>query len=280
MINFNRIVVYGCSYTAGEELIDHLVFDKLSEQEVNEIKRKYTNHKTYKFYDDHANFSYCTDLSWFRDNRLRKEQEKYAWSGWLSKHYGVECVNRALGGSSLEYAVYKLEEDIIAGQITDTDLVIIAATTPSRNFWLSEKGQPKNILHGYHTPQWWTYPNENEYNNYILKCANTYQIFWEYYRNLRHIDLLSSRLDGRILWWPIVSDWNMIKECWYDQTIEQTAIDKMFLSTEKFSSRIKNAPSVAPEPDTKFCGFGHVTMQHHIFMANKLVTAIEEHYTR
>lgn len=290
MIDFDRIVAYGCSFTSGEELIDHLVIDSLSEEQVDDIKREYTVYRQPDFFKKYHTREFCTNSKWYINDMepkpclglIREEQVKYAWPRWLADTYGVSWLNRGWGGSSLEYAIYLLEQDLHNNIINENDLIIVAVTTPNREMWFDNYGNPMNPVYGFHNGQWWTYPNTDEYNNYILTRGNSYNVFWNYYRNLRYLDLLSQKLNGKLLVFNISCAPDRLKEFYYTTDISGSVIDCFIDDAIEFKSRIKDAPFFTfdgtREQRKDYCGWRHPKFEMHQSLALNLASAIEQHY--
>lgn len=284
MIQIDKIFAYGCSFTSGEELMDHVVIDKLSEQEVDRIKREYTNHRTGDFYAKYFTPEYCSNPAWFVNpdpkhvaQKVREYQEQFAWPRWLSDKFNVPWVNRGLGGSSLAYSIHKLEEDLLSGNITDKSLVVIGAPAPNRQFWIDDSGEEHNIIYGHFNAQWWNWPNKKSYEEYVLQYANPKNMLCKYYQELKYLDLLSSRHNNRILWFTISTSWDALIP-WYGQgQIDGHISETMINTAENFQSRLKTAQYFTTE-SYPVCGFGHAKYDKHVELSETIYGELLERF--
>ena len=110
MINgkYKRLVVYGCSFTAGDELADALVLG-MTEDEVDLLKRSGMSRQ---------------ELYGKLHNECIRAGKTLTWARWLADHYNVPYSNRARGGGSLQQMVYRIERDYHNGITHEDDLVI------------------------------------------------------------------------------------------------------------------------------------------------------------
>lgn len=130
-----NIVAYGCSWTAGEELFDHLIHKR-----ADYIKRKYGFMHWCKNHWDLASPTL--------QKSVKKEQYKAVWAGRVAEHFGIPYKNRALGGSSLGHAVLEFEKDLMANpNVGGNTLFLFGITGPDRALLFEEK-HPRNFLIG------------------------------------------------------------------------------------------------------------------------------------
>ena len=123
--NINRVVAYGCSYTAGDEIMDH-VFMNVSFEECNKIKRQYIQHG--KTLDAKSKFKNDYNI-WTADKELNRN---HSWAAYLAKHLDLPFVNRAVNGSSIDQIYFSIQSDLLNSSILETDLVLVGLTTPFR----------------------------------------------------------------------------------------------------------------------------------------------------
>jgi hypothetical protein len=111
----NRIVAYGCSYTAGSELADHLVDVNHDQIKINLGWSGWIDHCERQGH-------HMSSSEWLgRSMRL-------AWPAKLGKLKGWSVLNRAFPGSSLAWSVYQLELDLLKGLVSHADCVIVGVT--------------------------------------------------------------------------------------------------------------------------------------------------------
>jgi len=93
--NFNKIIAYGCSFTAGQELGDAEILGK-THDEVDRLKAEYgLGDKAYrKVYGG-----------------LAREAEAHgktlAWPSQLAKKVNIPCSNRAVNGSNISNVMFR-----------------------------------------------------------------------------------------------------------------------------------------------------------------------------
>lgn len=199
-ISFNRLVCYGCSFTAGGELGDIYLLAKKTEDQISEIKKNLGIEKFNQLSEVRANKSgYYSD----------KKGRELAWPAALAKKFNVPYKNRAHGGSSLGHAIFHLETDLHRPDVEfgidiDNDLIIVGITSESRWFYIDKDGNPmKPIVNN--ANQW---PGAKFYKEFILHCSNDNNMMYSYIVNLKYLDMLSKSLGGRILVQPCLQPFN------------------------------------------------------------------------
>jgi len=177
MKKFNRIVFYGCSFTAGSELSDKELYPQLSVEEIQKLKRK----EGYEFYHKF-------------DEKLRNKLDNpKSWPRWFCDELNIDWDNRAVPGSSMGAIVFNIEHDLSNGEINDTDLIIVGITSAERICTFDEYGSKSYILNDLDT-SW----DKNFKKDFSLTIANDNYILFNWYRDIKYLDLLSSRLNGRL----------------------------------------------------------------------------------
>lgn len=274
--NFSRVVAYGCSYTAGDELLDAPILHRLgSEEEVDNLKRKYTNQKITEFRSTYYNSKYV-DPEWIMPNgnfdwgRKIREEQKLSWIRHLADNLNLPYLNRGWGGTSIDYSIFSYEEDLINGTITDDDLIIFCIPTPARLMFIGGHGQPINALFNYPA----TWPTKDFYSLFTRYFCNTHNIYWNYFNKLKYIDLLH-RTRGNVLVFFSNIDFNYLKSHYFDQ-IADHPIDRMVDSISNFPSILKDFPNFVPEKNEITHGFGHNKIGKHIEIANQLADRIRK----
>lgn len=288
-LSFDRIIVYGCSYTAGDELLDAEWFD-LAEKDIDILKKEEGgNSNLFNFYKKYKNKKYCSDHTLFDidGNWLFHEayerQKNQTWSRWLADKFGVPCVNRALGGASVEYCLYSFNTDVILGNITPTDLVLFAITSPHRWFYINSQGYPQRCLMGFVDNCW---PSKNFYNEYLLHINNPYQAMWDYYLQLRHIEEMSKNNPNIKMFFINNSNdefsggsfaKSLLGDCEERSLSPDHIMWKMLDSVDNFTCLLSTDDWYAFNSGLKFIkedepthGFGHPRISSHKKMADQL----------
>ena len=114
---FKKVISYGCSLTAGGELIDHLVTPN-----AEEIKRIH-------------GLSYFIQM--FKEERHSpenlKKQNAMSWPGKIAKILEVDLCFRAKGGSSLQEQMFHLQKDLEDPSFFDDSLVVFGVPSWKRD---------------------------------------------------------------------------------------------------------------------------------------------------
>ena len=175
--NIKRVVFYGCSFTVGSELSDQELLPHLSKEQIDKLKIK----EQYRFYDR------------FDPEEFPKLDNQKSWTRWFSDELNLSWVNRAKGGSSMGQIIFAIEEDLANSQILDTDMIVIGITSPERICTFQNYGTRSYIMHDFDT-SW----DEKFRNEFILNIANDDYILYNWYKDINYLDLLSTRLNGRL----------------------------------------------------------------------------------
>lgn len=120
---YKRIVAYGCSYTAGDEIADHLILNTTF-KECNVLKKQYKEqwlfYHAYNLYEESA----------------KKLMGNLSWAGQLANLCNLPFENRSQPGSSLDHIYVKIYSDYINNFIDRNDLILVGITSPGRiSFW-------------------------------------------------------------------------------------------------------------------------------------------------
>ena len=199
--DINRIVFYGCSFTAGSELADQELMPNLSKEEIDKLKIE----EQYLFYE-----------RFDRNIFYRLENEK-SWSRWFSDELNLPWVNRAMRGSSMGQIIFDIEKDINNKEILDNDLVIVGITSPERICLFNDYGAFTQIIHA--NNQSW---DKKFKEDFILNIFNDEYNLFNWYKDIKYLDLLSNKLNGRLfhqyVWstFPELLKFNTDNVSWYN----------------------------------------------------------------
>jgi len=192
-IHFDRIVAYGCSYTAGAELSDYLAFPDISIDEVENLKRSISVPQFYIHLRE----------SGIPQKELDAYNIAHAWPAFLSKMFNTDYLNRAKSGASNQFIVYAIERDLANLVIKETDLIVVGVTSFNRWFYLDNSAIPRVPLIGYYSEKEW--PSREFYDNYLQYISGANDAYsWS--SATRYLTLLSEKLGHRILLQPLISD--------------------------------------------------------------------------
>jgi hypothetical protein len=252
--DIKRILAYGCSYTAGDEIMDHVILG-ITFEECNQWKRDYLNKGkstvayTSKFKEDF-------NIRW--DDPLHKNS---SWAAQLAKLSNLPFENRAMNGSGLDEQYLKIHNDYTNGLILETDVVLVGLTSMNRmiDFRLKEKITTlisKNI------------PNDVSSKLLLDICNDDYLVF-HYFKNLSLLNSLNSKI--RLLMQPMVNDMmevqlnkiNILHTKLFANDVWKSIVDNIILPDECLQLPIVNGVA-------KKCAFGHPPVESHIELAGKM----------
>jgi len=189
VIEFDRIVAYGCSITSAHETLDHELFCHLGDaNEIDRLKKEYkltfinqapSRCKGYipsKWTDDTGS------IDW---DKFYEDQKKMSYANKLANMFGVPCLNQSMRGSSVDYAVFQIENDLANGVLNPTDLILVGLTQQGRHFYINDADEFDHMLINkiktvFQEEYWSTF-------------SSTSNIIWNYYRALAHMEMLNNK---------------------------------------------------------------------------------------
>ena len=174
MINgkYKRLVVYGCSFTAGDELADSLVLG-IPEDEVDLLKRSGMPRE---------------ELYGKLHHECIRAGKTLTWARWVADQYNVPYSNRAKGGGSLQQMVYRMERDYHNGITHEDDLVIVGLTSMYRWFQFSNKGHEMSWVF---SSEMCGMPQLNE--SLVEHYVTSQNIIWNYHVYLNYMQMLADK---------------------------------------------------------------------------------------
>jgi hypothetical protein len=265
--SYERIVAYGCSITAGEELSTLKILN-MSYHEVKEIIKK----NNLKYNGDLLDFLKIDNIT--RD-KIRESNAKLSWPNYIGEYFGIDTVNRAIGGSSLKSVLYYISKDYYYKKILPTDLVLVGVTSPTRWFQFAENG---HHIHGIVGANW--VARYDKYYKDILEkyYFNYYTMFNEHSMLLNSLATLSfyhknqikltTVLQGLDEFQHVIDESNddQLKE-FYKFCINQYSKENFLNSKFKIMdhSNIEN-----------LCPFSHPSLESHKLFADSIIKDINQ----
>lgn len=248
MNQINRIIAYGCSWTAGTELMDHVHLNITFDQ-CNTIKRKYvgTNFSLEKM----SNFN--NDFQISKADSLNREN---SWAAHLAKKLGKQFENRAEGGSGLDQQYLKIYSDYKAGLISKNDLVLIGLTDITRLVTF-EHHDVSSLLLGHNLKI------NTASNMALLHITSNDWLVYNYYKTLKLILALSKEINIRLQPMkeniavgdmPLKFVRNFALDVWEES-------QPIMLLPNEFLKKIEGVND---------CGFFHRPVESHIDLADKI----------
>ena len=155
-----RLVAYGCSQTAAletndNELMPELVHIKKQQGAMaflQEVKKRIPEFNLAEYLDT---------------------QKENSYANLLATRLGLECSNRAVSGDSNSAMLWKIDQDIVIGNIKDDDLVIVGITSRERILHF-EKKNIISIMLGY--PDTWGNVFHKSFLNYHNSEMNAFNL--------------------------------------------------------------------------------------------------------
>lgn len=270
----NRIVSYGCSITAGSELTDHNFFDMTDEELFAYVKKnKITGPAPlYK--------SLRTSHKTIEDIRLHNLTK--SWPNFIAKKYDKPLCNRAIQGTSISDATYRILSDLHYSTIKSDDLILVGVTSPYRWFQFFETGDCGSGVFG---KSWETRFNHDYTTQIEHNWVNFYNIAYTHFKELMILSNLSERLDGRIKLCYVFGKDTFLHH------FPKEMKDKKFSEFYNFCvSMVPTCNDIDPTPLVKLPGgsprnfsshhvFGHPRIEYHEQYANLVIEKLEQMYS-
>lgn len=178
-IPIDKIISFGCSFTAGDELLDHKIHpDSDIIKRTHGMaywKEKYETEETIREY--------------------KAIEQTLSWAGQVASKLGIPFEGKALGGSSMEHSLFALEKAIASGEITPTTLVLFGTTTKERIVYFNRFTKSLNslLLSYQHSG-----PSNEWDSNTILDLYNDEKMLWHHLLCLNRILQISEMLNDRL----------------------------------------------------------------------------------
>jgi len=146
-----KLFAYGCSYTFGSELADHLTINS-SVVRTEKLKRKLGHDKFYGQYG-------------FAD---KEKENAFAYPASIAKALGMnDYENRAYPGHGTLNIFYKLLQDLQNHLISKDDIIFVGLTSFNRYSWFKDTGK-----HEVGLPTSGNWPSEDFKKQIILHTSN------------------------------------------------------------------------------------------------------------
>ena len=253
--SIKRILAYGCSFTAGAEIMDHVVmgvsFEECNRQKLNYLKN---NKSPYSFNQDF-------NIEW--NNPLGRNS---SWPAQLADLLGLEFENRARNGTSLDDHYLKIYNDYNQGLILEDDLVLVGLTTMNRmiDFRSNEKIATLMLR---------DIPYEASSKLLLDICNDDYLVF-QYFKTLILLNGFNSKMQLRMQPMTItildtgLMHLNNPHTKQFAKDVWSSIIDKVLLPEEFLKRPEVNGVKIA-------CGFAHPPLESHTELANKIFERVK-----
>lgn len=189
----NRIISVGCSYTAGSEILEHLLSPYFVE-----LKKKLNAFEWFEYIKkDQEQYNLLMEL--------RKQEPNYAWPAKIASMLDIEFLNLSKPGNSNESAYWLLEKLFFEGKISNNDLVLVGLTSVFRSMFFSKSSD---------CPIPFLFSNVKSYKDQIgSKILNWFtdeRIAWDHYKDLKGFESIKDQLGGRLFLVPMEKPLNEI----------------------------------------------------------------------
>ena len=257
--NFNRIIAYGCSYTAGDEIMDHVVMG-ITFEECNQRKTDYLNNKTASLAHT-GNFKKDFNIQW--NDPLHRNS---SWAAQLAKLLNVPFENRAMNGSGLDEHYLRIYMDYDHGRILDSDLVLVGLTSMNRMIDFRSKEKITTLISK-------NIPDDVGSKLYLDMYNDDYVVF-QYFKTLELFNGLATKI--QLMMQPMTTEILLMQLDKLDiphtrsfaNTVWKNSIDNILLPEEYLQPLIVNGVA-------RKCTFGHPPVESHIELAKKIYKKIK-----
>jgi len=243
MIKINRIHVFGCSFTAGAELIDHIVFSSLGNMDEIDRKKFSAGSKFEAVYKSHISPEWRNESGFIDYKKVSVEQKKFAWPAILERLSGISIINHAIPGTSNDLMFYELDKLFAEGKILPTDLVIIGLTSPNRvsyfnpyNYYKPETYHPLADGQTRFTSKF-----TQEYNEKIM---NKKYMLWKFHEAKLRCKFYNSLIKDRVIFFEAIHKSKHYYQTYCDGAEEQEFLNNLMSFEPLFTNRLHSSFNV------------------------------------
>ena len=264
-----RLVSFGCSFTAGSELIDHELLG-ISFDECNKIKRQWTaDKKTINKFEE-----YVIKQSGITILEYVKMSSKRSYAAKLADKLGLEHVNYAIPGAAVDHMVLDLFRGHYTQKINpETDLIFLGITSPHR--YVSFSPEKTGVPHSRVMSDIFIEDADVHYNDY--KVMQTYFFALQNFKNFciaNNFDLYMQLIHEKHLLFNDVTDSScglMFRDIYHDWQYLPT-FKKIFEEIMRYTVDPNLSLFYCKNDDP--CGFLHPSEKSHVDFAEKLYVKI------
>jgi len=261
--NKTRIHSYGCSYTAGAELFDHLIDPK-----ADAIKRKRG------FLDWLNNHVHSHTLEFVA--HVWELERNNAWPAIVAQHYQVDFLNNAKGGSALAMSLLAFEQDLITNPQLVNDTLFLFGITNSSRILKFNSGQAQTLLLA--MPECWRDPRLDLHT--VLDLWDETAITWQHLQLLQRLLAVADRSGATVLIFDMMG---YLSGPWWHQPAITAAqpYPYMFTTFDHVWNQIIADPrmcvkqSLQGQLPASFHGLGHPTISMHQSFSQYVIDCID-----
>lgn len=240
MTKINRIHVFGCSFTAGDELIDHIIFSSLGNMEKIDRIKFSVGSKFENSYKSHISPEWRNEDGFIDYKRVTIEQKKFAWPAILERLSGISVINYAIPGTSNDLMFSQLDKLLSEGNILDTDLVIIGLTSPNRvsyfnpyNNFSAETYHPLADGQGRFTTKFTS--------EYIEKIMTKKYMVWKFHEAKLRCKFYNSLIENRVVFLETIHKSEHYYETYRDGSENQEFLNNLQWFETQYTNRLKTS---------------------------------------
>lgn len=271
MTNFpyKRIISYGCSFTAGDELGDSEILG-WSEDELEIYAKKNKIPSSVQLFHDYLKLDSSVVKNIYDYNKT------LSWPNYVAKYFNVPLLNRAKGGGTNEWMIHQYMKDKKSGLIDKTDLILFGLTSPMRWFQFTNEGEE---LFGVFLQHW---PGvSDELQTCLSKhWLNVYNLANSFSKNIQFISNESDINGNRIKMCHAFMHPGTFRAWFKDELTESEKKLQLFNSIMEMYDRhnilqpnecIANLTHFYESDDRKYQTFGHPVRKYHELYANLII---------
>ena len=277
---YNRIISYGCSFTAGSEL-GTAEFLGITEEELHKLVKKHSAPTLWH------TLRMGMNLSDIDAEAIEKEIDTYnlskSWPNYVAQYFHIPLVNRAVPGASLPFIVSRILTDLHNSDIKDDDLILVGLPAPAR--WFQYKNDGTSVYGVFGHPWINSRDIDPMYQQQVEQhFFNNHNMFYNYCKDIAFLSLLSDKLNSRINLCCAMITEERNREFYREELKQQHFNDhfNMCFDIAKLSNHyISETDCLWPKgeikPDTHHI-FGHPRGEFHEQFANNMIKKLEEMY--
>lgn len=247
---FDRLVVFGCSYANGEEILYHELGDdlaKLHESTKNDprifLDKVKSNIESQRKYEE-----------------IKVKQLEKAWPKKLADKLNIPCLNFSESGNSMQRMLWQLLIKIKNKEIFNTDLILISQTKPERNFYFrndrdvsfqisSANGPIKNQILGISKDGNLENVLDESFDKSMIQWFNDERIYWDFITTLMAMKSLQTELNLFVvptMTFPLDIRFVDYAEDFFKESYTQLLNSDLFLTLKNLDNFIQNKTEVLP----------------------------------
>jgi len=201
MTNFKRLVAFGCSHTAGDEIADHTVLGLSFQEYHDEVKKIINSESTFKQQMVKSNEVFWNDKHLLlKRNNLNRS---LSWSSKLARKLNLGNLNMSRGGNSMSNIFFEIVDQFNKHNLFPNDLIVIGLThlhrytvfTPNTELYFQKEKRESQCI-----TELSLEPHERKNIQHIY---NHEQFVWIYYNTLKQIEQFSLANNLTVMMFPI-----------------------------------------------------------------------------